>query len=59
MKRVRQSSKREGIPCSGEISVQEVGGKALQISDKFVLILHVFSINMHKHGNDQERTYQF
>ena len=59
MKRVRQSSKREGIPCSDEILVQEGGGKALQISDKFVLILHVFSINMHKHGNDQGRTYQF
>ena len=59
MKRVSQSSKREGIPFSGGISVQEVGGKALQISDKFVLILHIFLINMHKHGNDQGRTCQF
>ena len=42
MKRVSQSSKQKGIPCSDGISVQEVGGKALQVSDKFVLILHIF-----------------
>ena len=41
---------------SGGNSVEEVGGgggKALQIFDKFVLILHIFLITMEKYGNDK------
>ena len=29
------------------------GGKALRISDKFVLILHIFLITMEKYENDK------
>ena len=29
------------------------GGEALRISDKFVLILHIFLITMEKYGNDK------
>ena len=36
-------------------SVEEAGGKfkALRISDKFVLILHIFLITMEKYENDK------
>ena len=39
---------------SGGNSVEEgAGGKALQISDKFVLIFHIFLITMEKYENDK------
>ena len=57
--KIKELVKARGDSLQWRNFSQEVGGKALQISDKFVLILHIFLINMHKHGNDQGRTYQF
>ena len=36
-----------------EVQLKRGGGKALQISDKFVLILHIFLIIMEKYENDK------
>ena len=38
---------------SGRSAGEERGGKALQIYDKFVLILHFFLITMEKYENDK------
>ena len=45
---------------SGGNSVEEVGGggKALRISDKFVLILHIFFNNHGKYENDKNDFYK-
>ena len=36
-----------------EVQLKRGWGKALQISDKFVLILHIFLITMEKYENDK------